>query len=578
MSAPSLPPIIKLVGETEEYLYQLGLKDRERHNLTINHLMGLLQLPWEKLDALSLKTISLLLKKNIKTSEEYLKKVDAYAQGLGEVELKKNFLSLSSTERVRLCYLIPELMSSLHRWIPSLKPAIMGCSSYFALHSQTGKLMHGRILDFPLVGTFDECQRFLLSAGSKGSKHKVLSMGSIGFCFHGITAMNSAGLSLALHQKFTPEFNPEGISIFEIAEEILMNCQSLEEVLTLADRIKPHTRWGLYIGLPQTEMGKGEVLELDITPEGPIHKIHSLGADDILAFHNKALEVESNTQQETTPFGIDSYNKMRSFHSKRKCLRIKKKMETLKQGLDEIHFLKEISTLEKMEHEKEQKQNYRIDALTLSSLQVSVMTPGLGKWTGNLGESPQIFTGQLFEVVDAWGETSILHKKSPHKMSTETQLRHKGLRAMALCQSALEQNEGHEAYHQIQMAISFLKLAKAPEIHYAEFFFLALQFIHEKSEKGRYTLLKKLREILPNLPTYLQDHAKLFIFRLEKILDLPSSIAAHHLQTKALQQVYLQEKSLPPTLFFTVITSLMSLRLDIGDIIYPHFRPPTKKP
>ena len=80
-------------------------------------------------------------------SSNFRKKLKAYNEAIG---LKEREMITS--------FIIPELLSCLSKWIPGLPPQLFGCSSYFMLN-ELGHTLHGRILDFPLVGTYENEER-----------------------------------------------------------------------------------------------------------------------------------------------------------------------------------------------------------------------------------------------------------------------------------------------------------------------------------------------------------------------------------------------------------------------------------
>ena len=121
-----------------------------------------------------------------------------------------------------------------------------------------GNLLHGRILDFPFVGTFENEER-AIRWDIPNINNKIFFLFFFSLPFSSLTAMNTYGVSVALHQKYTDHFNPKGTPIFEIAEEMLLKCGDKKSVLDFLKKSESLTTWGLYIGL-----SNGQALEVDL--------------------------------------------------------------------------------------------------------------------------------------------------------------------------------------------------------------------------------------------------------------------------------------------------------------------------
>lgn len=101
-------PVINLIGDPIENFYRLGKQDKDSYRPVLDEIKAMLQTPWKSVDK-GVKEAGLLLVKNAfsKTSP-FRKHVEAYAEGL-EIPF----------EDVALGLLVPEIISSLNRWIPA---------------------------------------------------------------------------------------------------------------------------------------------------------------------------------------------------------------------------------------------------------------------------------------------------------------------------------------------------------------------------------------------------------------------------------------------------------------------------
>ena len=94
-------------------------------------------------------------------------------------------------------------------------------------------------------------------------------------------------------------------------------------------------------------------------------------------------------------------------------------------------------------------------------------------------------------------------------------------------------------------------------------------FILPATQRKAWAALKQeLRALRPKLPRPLQDHAALFIWRINTILE--NQTAGPTLQSPLLRRVWRYEQHLPPAIFLQVTRFLTQLRPDILEIIYPH--------
>lgn len=112
------------------------------------------------------------------------------------------------------------------------------------MRNEVGEVVHGRILDFPLQGSYDKFER-AVSYDVSGMP-RTLGFGSVGIPYPSITLMTEDGLTLALHQKFTNSFNPQGMSIFEYIFKMIQNANDKKSVIEFVKAIN-QLRLGVFI-------------------------------------------------------------------------------------------------------------------------------------------------------------------------------------------------------------------------------------------------------------------------------------------------------------------------------------------
>lgn len=122
-------------------------------------------------------------------------------------------------------------------------PPLFGCSSFV----QRGKkFLQGRNLDFPGVGYWDRYPIIQMMA-PKGTL-RYIGFATAGVPIAGITGVNEAQISVALHQHYCFETNFKGHLPFVIGEEILRRARNLNDALEILKLFKVASSWAFVIG------------------------------------------------------------------------------------------------------------------------------------------------------------------------------------------------------------------------------------------------------------------------------------------------------------------------------------------
>jgi hypothetical protein len=555
METSSSPlPYLTLVGDEWENIYQLGLKDRDRHKALFDQVHHFLSTPYPLIDRAAQRMANVLVNYNLEHNPSFARRIQAYAEGLNR-----------TPSEVAIATMIPELVSGLSKWLPGLPSGLMGCSSFLMLDSQTQTPMHGRILDFPLHGNFDGGERVLQTRFN--NVHEVLSFGSIGFPFHSITGMNEQGMTLALHQKFTHVFDPKGTSVFELAHELLQTCSTSKEALQFLKNQKSITTWCFIMSFAKSS----DVVVADIMGTELVAQTYKLGPDDILYFNNDPLK-KSVLKKSSLPLGIPEYNSIRLACANRKIElfnKLKKRgpLELQRFMSTPLQFLTKTSKAQLHESVEHQ-----FDCLTLSSVQSIVMNPGAQYANFIPGQAPKLFCGEVFEFHSCFTETkqkltNLATKKVP---VTEDSYR-EGLRHYAAAQAALDSHQLHQSYHHLQMGMAIFK--EGPLYHYGRFFLQVAEYMSEEHPLIRARLIKEFLELRELLSPYLRDLCTIFVIRLERLIGKPPRFSMKDIDHKELKKVQRLEQRIPTPLLFKATTLVMALRLDIRDVVSAGLRP-----
>ncbi len=543
-------PIITLIGDSQENFYQLGLKDKENYSEVSNHLNSLVRTPFPKVDKTVKQLAKMILKQGFSHLPEFKKRMQAYSEGL----------SIENDDLV-FTLLIPEVVAFLSKWVPGLPASLLGCSSYFAWDNKTNTPFHGRVLDFPLQGSFDKNERMVWSKLDNGPA--TLSYSAVGLPYPSITAMTEFGVTFALHQKFTDVFNPKGTPIFELVFNMLQNCGDLKSTLQFLKKNESLTTWAFYMSFKN-----GDVLACDVMGKELHYTVDKIEPGKILYFNNMLINKDKHQDQESfLPHGIHQYNQMRLDIAQKKILKLEKEKD-----ITELKLIKSMGTPYPQKNKKPSA--WKCDTITISSVTICTLNPSLGESLFIPGPAPKFYEKEILKFSDAFGNPlqEVISGPKRKMKSQQTQKTKKilGSRYLMSAQVSFDQGLFHDAYHYLQMSID--EFEGMPEQFMAIFYFKIYQYIHELHNKIRQKLLEDFYSLLGKLPPYLNDHCYLFIYRLEKIINGKSQIKEHQIISESLKKVFRFEKKMPRLLFHKATSILMNPRRDTLDIIYAHVK------
>lgn len=229
------------------------------------------------------------------TPASFVKEIDAMALSLGldPIELRRG-LSLPDT-------------ASFVQGLGSYKglefiPA-MGCTSVVARTAQGG-FAYGRNLDFAGVGTWDRHPMILAVEPPTGSSElRHLVIGADGVPFAGITGVNEAGITFAVHQNYTRDISLHGVPMVLIGELVMRSAHTIEEAVATLRANRPASLWTFVL----TDLSRGRALAVESSQrvfltremEGPY-----------FVQANHAMHAESQ-ERENAPAGVEMNSRFR---------------------------------------------------------------------------------------------------------------------------------------------------------------------------------------------------------------------------------------------------------------------------
>lgn len=534
MSSNPQIPSITLIGDPLENFYQLGLKDAEAYP-EIKKYFRLLLKDSNVFTTSAFQTFhEYYLGRSFKDIPDYHAQVSAYAEGLKV-----------SPKEVSFELMIPELMNAVTKFAPNLQKFLLGCSSLFRYDAKSDSIYHGRILDFPMVKLWEKHER-IINYKLK-NQFNTQSFGVVGNPFASLTCMNEHGLSLALHQKYSDYFNPEGHPIHFIVHKLMTECDSVKSMVKLLKQYPSMTYWGLYLSTKE-----GKVVAMDVCGDRLDKEEYDLKEVPFLYFNNQPIK-EDQHNQEVIPYGLDRFNRERNIVMQK---RVKKYSKTTFRHDDMLNLLSAHES-----YARDTKHHLQ-SPLTLTSVNILSLNAKLGTAASILGETPRMLDQSRVEI--EFKNHSLLQKNmsSPEPID---EFYKKGFKKLAHAQYHFDMENMTEAFHDIQMSISYLENFSEGII--AEFYYGVFQYLTASAKQDFLGALTHFLELEGKLPQYLEDHRKLFIMRLQKITTGKTSIRAEDLQNKSLHKYYTFEINLNG-LGLKLLRKLIYPRADINDIIY----------
>ncbi len=509
--------LIPLIGDPVDNLYQLGLKESEAFRKLedrVSRLLSTSALLRHGQDILQRARI-LLRKKEVSFFDRC---VEAYAEGLG-VEATRYYSFLS-------CF---ELAAHYGQIYPELKGLLPGCTS--VLTSSKSGITHTRLLDFPLIGIFDEAPRLYYWKPDQGQS--LLSYSCEGLAPLFFQGIHGSGMSFALHHKPGTQYHKDGQSVFQIAFETLLEAPDLTGFKKSIRNRMTVTKWS-FVLLDKS----GKVFALDI--DGPATNSESYDIHDTspLIFTNIPLQ---NDARGFEPF-------LRFCQDRQDWIKEKLAAESAAHPLD---LLTDV--------EDQKLRRWKHPAATTSTIGGFHVNLTDGTLDVKEGAGALVKADPILRFSLGSDRPAKLLKKGALPTAFEM-----AWKRASFAQSAFDRGAFDLAYHELQMAQALMPNPLWRDVFSFYLYLWDFKFVRSSRELAQ--IYNKLRKL--HLPGLLKDQRSLLLMRFEKKLDLlhtvsPEDVSDHY------RDLFTREKAASKTVFAAWM-KLVYPRLELLEVFSPH--------
>ncbi len=195
------------------------------------------------------------LKRNV--PQEFAEAIGAFAEAAGLPE-----------RDIYQAYLMPEtflfILSTYHRILGTEvatglgAPPMFGCTSAITVPPKSNTTLHGRNFDYFGVDAWDRYPTVVFHHPDQG--HDYVSMSTAGLIGGGITSMNSAGLTLAVHQHHPNDYDLDGVPVGIAGDYAIQHASNIDEAVEIVKDFPPCAGW-TYV-MTEGDTGRAAIYEV----------------------------------------------------------------------------------------------------------------------------------------------------------------------------------------------------------------------------------------------------------------------------------------------------------------------------
>lgn len=165
-------------------------------------------------------------------------------------------------------YLVPEIflwvIGTYHKILGTDRamglgaPPTFGCTSAIAVPPRAPTTLHGRNFDYFGIDYWDKFPTVVFYHPDEGLDY--VGVTSAGVFGGGATAMNSAGLTLVIHQHFPDSFDLDGVPVAISTDYVMREARTIEDAVRILRAFPPVSGW-TYV-MTEGDTGRAAIFEV----------------------------------------------------------------------------------------------------------------------------------------------------------------------------------------------------------------------------------------------------------------------------------------------------------------------------
>lgn len=221
-----------------------------------------------------------------------------------------------------LLYLLGRMFRKQGALAPS--QVVAACTSIVAWGAATadGSILHGRNLEFWGVGKWDAHPVVLVCEPDRGLRYLAITTAGLGTA--GITAMNEAGLTLALHIVPSRDVSLDGSPIVAFGNEIVRRAETIDDAVKVASELPASC--GFALVMSEARGRRAAVLEVSASRK----TLRTTPSDSI-------VQTNHYVHPDMVPLGIEVNTSIR-LHTLGRYLRARQLLARDRGGVDEARM------------------------------------------------------------------------------------------------------------------------------------------------------------------------------------------------------------------------------------------------
>lgn len=256
---------VNVAGTMEEMAVQLGMRTRDEARLGVVPTFAsylertFANSPVRRVAGILDKTTHAMVGRKLRAGfpAEVRRAIEAYAR-----------VTELGADQIWRAYLMPEMflwvVGTYHHVLGTKRATGLGtmprfgCTSAVTLPPRSPRTLHARNFDYFGLDTWDRFPTVVFYHPDQGLDYVAVS--TAGVLGAGATCMNSAGLTLVIHQHFPDEFDLDGVPVGVATDYVMRDARTIDEAVRILRDFPPVSGW-TYV-MTEGDTGRAAVYEV----------------------------------------------------------------------------------------------------------------------------------------------------------------------------------------------------------------------------------------------------------------------------------------------------------------------------